>query len=189
MNGIQFDGGSDGTDRLTVLGGEFGTVTHSMYGPENGSLQLEWNGITYTGLEEVELAPGSIDSLVLNLPNSSGDAIVEDDGIAANGLSRIRSLDGSFATFSDPDGNEFLLQEVTTRLPGRVEKTAVATLAELLSETAQHHDRFEKASAAHDWWDWYAPYLAAREQGSTPEQADAAADAYMEEAHGVVASR
>jgi predicted enzyme related to lactoylglutathione lyase len=96
---------------------------------------------------------------------------------------------GSFATFSDPDGNEFLLQEVTTRLPGRVERTGVATLAELLLETAQHHDRFEKASAPHDWWDWYAAYLAAREQGSTPEQADAAADAYMAEAHGVVVSR
>ena len=96
---------------------------------------------------------------------------------------------GSFARFTDPDGNEFLLQEVTTRLPGRVEQTGVATLAELLLETAQHHDRFEKASPAHDWWDWYAPYLATREQGRTPEQADAAADAYMEEARGVVVSR
>ena len=95
---------------------------------------------------------------------------------------------GSFATFSDPGGNEFLLQEVSTRLPGRVE-TDVATLAELLLETAQHHDRFEKASPAHDWWDWYAPYLAAREQGSTVDQAEAAADRYMEEEHGVVVSR
>jgi catechol 2,3-dioxygenase-like lactoylglutathione lyase family enzyme len=95
----------------------------------------------------------------------------------------------SYATFSDPDGNEFLLQEVTSRLPGRVDETPVATLAELLLETALHHDRFEKAAPAHNWWDWYAPYLSARQHGSTPEQADAAADLYMEETHGVVVSR
>ena len=87
---------------------------------------------------------------------------------------------GSYATFSDPDGNEFLLQEVTTRLPGRVEETPVAELAELLLETAMHHDRFEKAAPAHNWWDWYAPYLAARQRGATSEEADAAADRYME---------
>ena len=63
----------------------------------------------------------------------------------------------------------------------------VATLAELLHETAEHHDRFEKAAPPHDWWDWYAAYLNAREEGSTPEQADAAADRYMAEVHGVVA--
>jgi catechol 2,3-dioxygenase-like lactoylglutathione lyase family enzyme len=93
---------------------------------------------------------------------------------------------GSYATFSDPDGNQWLLQEVTARLPGRVDQTDVATLAELLLETAQQHDHFEKASATHDWWEWYAPYLAAREQGSTPEEATAAADRYMEDVRGVV---
>ena len=96
---------------------------------------------------------------------------------------------GSYATFSDPDGNEFLLQEVTSRLPGRVDETPVATLAELLHETALHHDRFEKAAPAHDWWDWYAPYLSARQHGSTSEEATAAADLYMKEAHGVLISQ
>jgi catechol 2,3-dioxygenase-like lactoylglutathione lyase family enzyme len=96
---------------------------------------------------------------------------------------------GSYATFSDPDGNEFLLQEVTSRLAGRVDETPVATLAELLRETALHHDRFEKAAPAHDWWDWYAPYLSAREHGRTSEEAAAAADLYMKEAHGVLISQ
>ena len=96
---------------------------------------------------------------------------------------------GSYASFSDPDGNEWLLQEVTTRLPGRVDEPDVATLAGLLLETALHHDGFEKAAPAHDWWDWYAPYLSAREHGSTSEQATAAADLYMKEARGVVVSR
>jgi hypothetical protein len=50
----------------------------------------------------------------------------------------------------------------------------VATLAELLHETAQQNDRVEKAAPAPAWWDWYAAYLSAREQGSSPDDADAA---------------
>ena len=92
---------------------------------------------------------------------------------------------GSWASFDDPDGNQWYLQEITTRLPGRVTPTGTAALASLLRETAEHHDAFEKATPAHDWWDWYAPYLAAREQGSSPEDATAAADRYMDEARGI----
>ena len=93
----------------------------------------------------------------------------------------------SFASFEDPDGNGWLLQEVKTRLPGREWKstraraTDVATLAELLRETAEHHDHYEKTHAEHQWWDWYAPYLSARQNGNSPEEAAAAADRYMEE--------
>jgi len=93
----------------------------------------------------------------------------------------------SFASFEDPDGNRWLLQEIKERLPGReweVEARAgamdTATLAELLHETAQHHDHYEKTHPKHNWWDWYAPYLSARQNGSTPEEASAAADRYME---------
>ena len=56
----------------------------------------------------------------------------------------------------------------------------VAALALLLRETAEHHDHYEKTSAKHDWWDWYAPYINARQHGSTPEEAATAADLYME---------
>jgi len=91
----------------------------------------------------------------------------------------------SFASFEDPDGNEWLLQEITTRFPGREwKKTDVATLAELLHETAEHHDHFEKTHGAHNWWDWYAPYLSARQNGSSSEDATAAADHYMEKILG-----
>ena len=96
---------------------------------------------------------------------------------------------GSFASFSDPDGNEWLLQEVTTRLPGRVTRTSVDTLAELLLETAEHHGGFEAIAPPHDWWHWYAPYLDAREHGRTSEEATEIADRYMKEEHGVVVSR
>jgi hypothetical protein len=65
----------------------------------------------------------------------------------------------------------------------------VAELADLLHETAEHHDAFEKASPAHDWWDWYAAYVDARQSGSDSDAATAAADRYMAEVKGVVASR
>ena len=93
----------------------------------------------------------------------------------------------SFASFEDPDGNGWLLQEIQTRLPGREWQSTraramdVATLAQLLHETAEHHDSFEKTHAEHHWWDWYAPYLSARQSGSSPEEAAAAANRYMEE--------
>jgi catechol 2,3-dioxygenase-like lactoylglutathione lyase family enzyme len=93
----------------------------------------------------------------------------------------------SFASFEDPDGNGWLLQEITTRLPGREWKLTraqgmdVATLAELLRETEEHHGEYEKTHAKHQWWDWYAPYLSARQNGSSPEEAAAAADRYMDE--------
>jgi catechol 2,3-dioxygenase-like lactoylglutathione lyase family enzyme len=95
----------------------------------------------------------------------------------------------SFASFNDPDGNEWLLQEVTTRLPGRVDEPDVAKLGELLLETALGHHHVETHAAPHDWWDWYAPYLSARQHGSTPEEATAAADSYMERVRGVVVPR
>ncbi|MBD2033512.1 VOC family protein [Leptolyngbya sp. FACHB-321] len=95
----------------------------------------------------------------------------------------------SFASFEDPDGNLWLLQEITTRLPGRLwdaPQTDVAALATLLRETAEHHDPYEKTHAKHDWWDWYAPYLSARQNGSSSEEAAAAADRYMKEASPVL---
>ena len=93
----------------------------------------------------------------------------------------------SFASFEDSEGNGWLLQEITTRRPGREWKLTqapalnVATLAELLHETEEHHGQYEKTHAKHNWWDWYAPYLSARQNGRNPEEAAVAADRYMEE--------
>lgn len=56
----------------------------------------------------------------------------------------------------------------------------IATLAALLHEMAEHHDPYEKSHPPHNWWDWYAAYLHKREQGSTQEQAEAAAGRYMD---------
>jgi hypothetical protein len=43
----------------------------------------------------------------------------------------------------------------------------VTTLAQLLHETAEHHDPYEKAAPPHDWWDWYAAFMVARQNGNT----------------------
>ena len=57
----------------------------------------------------------------------------------------------------------------------------IAALAQLLHETSEHHDAFEKAAPPHDWWDWYAAYMDARERGSSSEDASSAAARYMAE--------
>ena len=62
----------------------------------------------------------------------------------------------------------------------------VADLAALLHETAEHHDDFEAVAPPHDWWDWYAAYMAARQNGSAPDEASAAATRYMAEVKHVV---
>ena len=93
----------------------------------------------------------------------------------------------TYAAFSDPDGNGWLLQEITTRLPGREwdETIDVASRAALLHETADHHDPYEKTHAPHNWWDWYAAYMEAREHGKTPDEAAEAAGRYMAEVKDV----
>jgi catechol 2,3-dioxygenase-like lactoylglutathione lyase family enzyme len=118
----------------------------------------------------------------------------------------------TYASFEDPDGNRWVLQELTTRLPGRLWDTDAAhagpghdteqpsasparsevdadRLAELLSETAQHHDAFEKAAPEHQWWHWYAPYLLARQEGLGVTDAERHADSYMATRHGIIAAR
>jgi len=94
----------------------------------------------------------------------------------------------SHAAFSDPDGNQWVLQEVTERIPGRVQARTISDLAALLHETAEHHDAFEKSASPHDWWDWYAAYADARQNGDTPQEASVSAGRYMADVKHVVAS-
>jgi len=79
----------------------------------------------------------------------------------------------SFATFSDPDGNSWLLQEVTSRLPGRVNAddtsfSSSAGLASALRRAAAAHGEHEKRTGGqHDvnWPDWYAEYIVNEQAG------------------------
>jgi catechol 2,3-dioxygenase-like lactoylglutathione lyase family enzyme len=78
----------------------------------------------------------------------------------------------SFASFSDPDGNGWLLQEVTVRLPGRLEAdgtifSSSTELATALRRAAAAHGEHEKRSGQHDanWPDWYAEYVVREQAG------------------------
>ena len=62
----------------------------------------------------------------------------------------------------------------------------VAALSDLLKETAIHHGDFEAVAPPHDWWDWYAAYMDARQHGVSPDQAAEAADRYMADVKHVV---
>ena len=62
----------------------------------------------------------------------------------------------------------------------------VAALAELLHETADHHGVFEAVAPPHDWWDWYAAYMDARERGRTSAEAAVDAGTYMAEVKGII---
>ena len=74
---------------------------------------------------------------------------------------------GPFLSFKDPDGNEWLVQQVTTRLPGRVDTTAVPDLAAALRRAAAAHGEHEERTGSRDenWPDWYAAYMVAEQGG------------------------
>ena len=80
---------------------------------------------------------------------------------------------GSFVSFSDPDGNGWLYQEVTTRLPGRVDPAATSfgsasDLADAMRRAEAAHGEHEKRTgkADPDWPDWYAEYMVAEQAGT-----------------------
>jgi catechol 2,3-dioxygenase-like lactoylglutathione lyase family enzyme len=77
----------------------------------------------------------------------------------------------SWASFSDPDGNSWLLQEIKTRLPGRGFGSDVATLTELLREAEERHGGYAPTAPKHHWSGWYAAYITARERGRAPDEA------------------
>jgi len=94
--------------------------------------------------------------------------------IRLNGADPKRGSYSSFASFRDPDGNGWLFQEITTRLPGRIEATdttftSSSELAGALRRAAAAHGEHEKRTGGHDenWPDWYADYIV-REQAGQP---------------------
>jgi catechol 2,3-dioxygenase-like lactoylglutathione lyase family enzyme len=79
----------------------------------------------------------------------------------------------SFASFDDPDGNRWLLQEITTRLPGRIDSaattfTSASNLASALRRAEAAHGEHEKRTGERDanWPDWYAKYMVAEQAGT-----------------------
>jgi predicted enzyme related to lactoylglutathione lyase len=81
----------------------------------------------------------------------------------------------SFASFSDPDGNGWLFQEITTRLPGRVDPAvttfaSVSDLAAVLRRAEAAHGEHERRTGERDtnWPDWYAEYIVREQAGEPP---------------------
>jgi predicted enzyme related to lactoylglutathione lyase len=110
----------------------------------------------------------------------SDDAFAGTDEAYLFGRHRVRGHDPehgsyrSFASFSDPDGNGWLFQEITSRLPGRVDPaattfTSVGDLAAALRRAEAAHGEHEKRTGERDanWPEWYAEYII-REQAGEP---------------------
>jgi len=94
--------------------------------------------------------------------------------VRVSGADPNRGSYSSFASFSDPDGNGWLFQEVTTRLPGRIAGGATTfasqtDLAAALRRAAAAHGEHERRTGGHDenWAEWYADYMV-REQAGQP---------------------
>jgi len=105
-------------------------------------------------------------------PGTPGAQFQPDGSGRVSGPAADHATYSSFATFSDPDGNGWLLQEVTTRLPGRIDaaETAFAStpdLASALRRAAAAHGEHEKRIGKHDdnWPDWYAEYMVREQSG------------------------
>jgi catechol 2,3-dioxygenase-like lactoylglutathione lyase family enzyme len=92
---------------------------------------------------------------------------------AVSGRHPERQSYSSYATFKDPDGNEWLLQEVTTRLPGRVDSNttnyaSIADLATAMRRASEAHGEHEKRNGGQrdeNWPDWYADYMVREQAG------------------------
>jgi catechol 2,3-dioxygenase-like lactoylglutathione lyase family enzyme len=106
-------------------------------------------------------------------PGAPGAQFKADPAGHVAGPAADRATYSSFATFSDPDGNTFLLQEVTTRLPGRIDAAATsfasaADLAAAMIRAATAHGEHEKRTGVRDeqWPVWYAAYMVAEQAGT-----------------------
>jgi catechol 2,3-dioxygenase-like lactoylglutathione lyase family enzyme len=120
-----------------------------------------------------ELAAGGVEVSVVFHAGAQG-AQFQPDGASGRvaGLAPDHASYGSFATFNDPDGNGWLLQEVTNRLPGRIDvaTTTYASandLASALRRAEAAHGRHEQRIGQRDenWPDWYAAYMVAEQSG------------------------
>ena len=91
----------------------------------------------------------------------------------ASGLDPERRTYSSFASFKDPDGNRWLIQEITTRLPGRIDAAATSLgsasdLASAMRRAEAGHGEHEKRTGERDadWPSWYAAYMIAEQSGT-----------------------
>jgi catechol 2,3-dioxygenase-like lactoylglutathione lyase family enzyme len=122
-----------------------------------------------------ELAASDVDvSEVFHAESPGAQFQPESAGGRAPGYATDRASYFTYATFRDPDGNTWLLQEVTTRFPGRIDPSAITfgsanDVASALRRAAAAHDTHEKRTGGdhrETWPDWYAAYLVAEQHGT-----------------------
>ena len=121
-----------------------------------------------------ELAARGVDVSEVFHPDSPGAQFRADGRGRAPGPAPDNASYSTFATFRDPDGNRWLIQEVTTRLPGRVDApqtsfASVDDLAQALRRAAAAHGEHEARDGGkydENWPDWYAAYMVAERAGT-----------------------
>jgi catechol 2,3-dioxygenase-like lactoylglutathione lyase family enzyme len=134
-----------------------------------GSVQGTYLVVDDIDAARAELAGNGVDVKVFHL---GGGLRVDGTSGRVPGPDPERRSYRTYASFSDPDGNGWLLQEIKARLPGRgFSSLDVATLTELLREAEKQHGAYEPTAPKHHWSEFYGAYIAAREQGKTQEQA------------------
>jgi catechol 2,3-dioxygenase-like lactoylglutathione lyase family enzyme len=136
-----------------------------------GSLQN-----TYLVVDDIEAARAGLGALgvaVTEVFHEGAPGGRFDPAGRASGSAADHRTYSSFASFSDPDGNSWLLQEITTRLPGRVDaaETAFASVGDLanaLRRAEAAHGEHEQRTGERDenWPDWYAGYMVAERAGT-----------------------
>jgi len=147
--------------------------------PPGSGCSVQW------GAGRTSAAPGSAQGLWLIVSDlqaaldklaSAGVAVDEVFHVGPkgkeSGLDPQRGTYRSFASFHDPDGNRWLFQEITTRLPGRIDSAATtyadaADLSAAMKRASVAHGEHEKRIGAADanWPDWYAGYMVAEQSG------------------------
>jgi catechol 2,3-dioxygenase-like lactoylglutathione lyase family enzyme len=138
-----------------------------------GSAQGIYLIVTDVQAARDELASHGVDVSDVFHPQTPGAQFQTDDRRGrVTGPAPDHASYSSFATFSDPDGNGWLLQEITRRLPGRVEPAetgfvSAADLASALRRAASAHGEHEMRSGQADenWPEWYAAYIVAERAG------------------------
>jgi catechol 2,3-dioxygenase-like lactoylglutathione lyase family enzyme len=120
-----------------------------------------------------QLAARGVDASEVFHPETPGAQFQPDPTSGrVDGAADDRASYGSFAAFNDPDGNGWLLQEVTTRLPGRIDAAATSyasknDLVQALIRAATAHGEHEELTGEYDeqWPVWYAAYMVAEQSG------------------------
>ena len=158
--------------------------------PRSGTIQFTPPGSACSiqfGTQRTSAAPGSAQNLFLIVSDiQTARAALVERGIEVSAVFHLgpdgpvggpdpehRSY-GSFASFADPDRNRWLLQEVTTRLPGRIDSNqttfaSASDLASAMRRASVAHDAHEKRHGGEydvNWPDWYAAYMVAEQSGA-----------------------